>query len=85
LLSKFHRITNAFFTCHEGSVEKFFKKIIADFHVLGLLIAKKHDLSEKTNFRLSHVVAVVHKIWVTPTAFHLRDKKLRLPESFGPT
>jgi hypothetical protein len=23
------------------------KKIIADFHVLGLFMAKKHDLSEK--------------------------------------
>jgi hypothetical protein len=25
------------------------KKIIADFHVLGLFMSKKHDLSEKTN------------------------------------
>jgi hypothetical protein len=25
------------------------KKIIANFHVLGLFIAKKHDLSEKKN------------------------------------
>jgi hypothetical protein len=26
-----------------------FKKIITYFHVLGLFIAKKHDLSEKKN------------------------------------
>jgi hypothetical protein len=30
------------------SVEKN-EKIIADFHVLGLFMAKKHDLSEKKN------------------------------------
>jgi hypothetical protein len=29
---------------------------IADFHVLGLFMAKKHDLSEKKN-RLSRAVA----------------------------
>jgi hypothetical protein len=35
------------------------KKFIADIHVLGLFIPKKHDLSEKKNFRLSRAVAVV--------------------------
>jgi hypothetical protein len=36
---------------YEGSFgfvsRKMKKKIIADFHVLGLFMAKKHDLSEK--------------------------------------
>jgi hypothetical protein len=41
-----------------GSVTKKTEKIIADFHVLGLFMAEKHDLSEKQNFRLSRVVAV---------------------------
>jgi hypothetical protein len=70
-----------------GLVSRKMKKIIADFHVLGLFIAKKHDLSEK-KIRLSRaVVAVVGKIWVTPTAFPLRARKLKfwLLESFGPT
>jgi hypothetical protein len=30
-----------------GLVSMKIKKIIADFHVLGLFMAKKHDLSEK--------------------------------------
>jgi hypothetical protein len=30
-----------------GFVSRKMKKIIADFHVLGLFMAKKHDLSEK--------------------------------------
>jgi hypothetical protein len=30
-----------------GFVSRKIKKIIADFHVLGLFMAKKHDLSEK--------------------------------------
>jgi hypothetical protein len=52
-------------------------------------MAKKHDLSDK-KFRLSRAVAavaVVAKIWVTPTAFPLRVRKLKfwLLESFQPT
>jgi hypothetical protein len=49
--------------------EKFF---IADFHVLGLFMAKKHDLSEKKKFRLSRAVGVAvtveRKICATSTA-----------------
>jgi hypothetical protein len=42
---------------------------IADYHVLGFFIPKKHDLSEK-NFRMSRAVAVdvERKICATPTA-----------------
>jgi hypothetical protein len=42
---------------------------IADFHVLGLFMAKKHDLSEK-KFRLlrADAVAVQRKVCATPTA-----------------
>jgi hypothetical protein len=36
-----------------GLVSRKMKKIIADFHVLGLFIAKKHDLSEK-KFSVCH-------------------------------
>jgi hypothetical protein len=43
------------------------KKIIADFYVLGLFIAKKHDLNEK-KILLSRAVAVERKICATPTA-----------------
>jgi hypothetical protein len=43
------------------------KKIIADFHVLGLFMAQKHDLGEK-QFRLSRAVAVERKICATPSA-----------------
>jgi hypothetical protein len=54
-----------------GLVSRKMKKIIADFHVLGLFMAKKHDLSDKT-------ISVCHapspplppfaQICVTPTA-----------------
>jgi hypothetical protein len=40
-------------TCREKR-----KKFIANFHVLGLFIAKKLDLSEKKNFRMSRAGAV---------------------------
>jgi hypothetical protein len=40
-----------------GFVTRKMKKKIADFHVLGLFMAKKHDLSDK-KFRLSRAVAV---------------------------
>jgi hypothetical protein len=51
-----------------GFVSRFFF-IIADFHVLGLFMTKKHDLSEK-KFPLSRAVAVEveRKICATPTA-----------------
>jgi hypothetical protein len=46
-----------------GLVSKKMKKKFADSHVLGLFMAKKHDLSEKKKFRLSRAVAaIVHKI-----------------------
>jgi hypothetical protein len=35
------------------------KKIIADFQVLGLFLAKNHDLSNINPFRLSRAVAAV--------------------------
>jgi hypothetical protein len=43
---------------YEGSIGFVAGKIIADFHVLGLFMAKKHDLSE-IKFRLSRAVTVV--------------------------
>jgi hypothetical protein len=66
------------------SVKKMKKIINANFHVLGLFMAKKHDLSEFF-FRMS--VAVERKTCGTPTASPLKARKLkfRLPESFGPT
>jgi hypothetical protein len=45
------------FTCQGFSAVKNSKKIIADFHILGFFLAKKHDLSEK-KIRPSHAVAV---------------------------
>jgi hypothetical protein len=54
-------------------------------------MAKKHDLSEKKNFRPSRAVAVAvaveHKICATPTAYTIRTRKLKFwfPASFGPT
>jgi hypothetical protein len=36
-----------------GLVSRKIKKIIADFHVLGLFMAKKHDLSDK-KFSVCH-------------------------------
>jgi hypothetical protein len=33
-----------------GLVSRKMKKKITDFHVLGLFMAKKHDLGEKKNF-----------------------------------
>jgi hypothetical protein len=41
------------------------KKIIADFQVLGLFMAKKHDLSEKLS--RAGAVAVERKFFATPT------------------
>jgi hypothetical protein len=44
---------------YEGSIGFVMRKMIfsiADFHVLGLFMANKHDLSEKKKIRLSHAV-----------------------------
>jgi hypothetical protein len=50
-----------------GFVSNKMKTKIADFHVLGLFRAEKHDLSGK-KIRLSRTVAVERKICATPTA-----------------
>ena len=50
---------------------------IADFHVLGLFIGKKHNLSEK-NFSVCHA-PLYAKICVTPTASTIRATA---PKSF---
>jgi hypothetical protein len=54
------------------------KKIIADFHVLGLFMAKKHDLSDKK-------ISVCHVPLSLPYAkfvLHLQAR-FRVLESFG--
>jgi hypothetical protein len=51
-------------------------------------MAKKHDLSDEKNFRLSRAVAfAVRKISTSPTGSALSARKLKfwLPESFEPT
>jgi hypothetical protein len=57
------------------------KKIIADFHVLGLFIPKKHDLSEK-KIRLSRAVLRQNSL-----DHNIKPRKLKfwLLESFGLT
>jgi hypothetical protein len=42
-------VKNSFFTCYIWNMRIYVmrKKFIADFHVLGLFMAKKHDLSDK--------------------------------------
>jgi hypothetical protein len=53
-----------------GFVSRKMKKIISIFYVLGLFMAKKHDLSEQ-NFFVCHApgsVAVERKICAKPTA-----------------
>jgi hypothetical protein len=77
---------------YEGRIgfvmRKMKKKIIADFHVLGLFMAKKHDLSDEKKFRLSRAVAfAVRKICTSATGSALSARKLKfwLPESFEPT
>jgi hypothetical protein len=54
----------------EGSIGFVSRKMIffiTDFYVLGLFMAKKHDLSGNF-FHLSRTVAVGRKICATPTA-----------------
>jgi hypothetical protein len=67
--------SSAFYLPHmeyEGSIGFVMRKMkifIADFHVLGLFMANKHDLSEKNNSVSRAVaVAVERKICGTPTA-----------------
>jgi hypothetical protein len=61
-----------------GFVMRKRKKNIADFHVLGLFMTKKHDLS---------AVAVRKAICTSPTGSALSARKLKfwLLKSFGPT
>jgi hypothetical protein len=64
------------------------KIFIADFHVLGLFMAKKHDLSDKKISVCHAPLAVgVRKIYTSPTGLALSARRLKfwLPESFGPT
>ena len=65
------------------------KFFIADFHVLGLFIPKKHDLSEK-KISVCHAplpVPLLDEIWDAriPAPSKARMLKFWLPESFWPT
>jgi hypothetical protein len=51
---------------------------VGNFHVLGLFIAKKHDLSEK---KISVCQAPLP---LNATPLKARKLKFRLPESFAP-
>jgi hypothetical protein len=55
------------------------KKIIADFHVLGLFIAKKHNLYfiAKIIFRLSRAGAVVRRNLYHACSLTLKNRKLK--------
>jgi hypothetical protein len=67
------------------SVEKN-EKFIADFHVLGLFMTIKHDLSEKKI--VCHPPLPLNAKFVPrlqPAPLKARKLKLRLNESFGPT
>jgi hypothetical protein len=53
LVCPISKFLSSFFTCHIWNMREVlvscrekWKKLIADFHVLGLFMAKKHDLSE---------------------------------------
>jgi hypothetical protein len=64
------------------------KKILLILTLLGLFIAKKHDLCEKKKFPyVTHRCRWTKNLFHTyPTASSLKARKLkyRLPESFGP-
>jgi hypothetical protein len=60
-----------------GLVSRKMKIFYCFFHVLGLFMAKKHDLSKK-KIRLSRDVAVER----TPTAFPLKARKLKFRPIF---
>jgi hypothetical protein len=95
--SAFNSLYTVIFTCHIWNMRevlvsrwKKLKKNIADFHVLGLFMAKNMIWAIK-NFRLPRAVAVavnvaVRKICTSPTgsALKVRNLKFGLPESFGP-
>jgi hypothetical protein len=68
-----------------GLVTGKMKKKIADFHVLVLFMAKKHNLSDKKN-SVCHAPLPFAYIFATPKA-SLKARKLKcwLPQSFGPT
>jgi hypothetical protein len=65
-------------------VEKNKNKIIADFHVLGLFMGKKHVLSKKF---FPFVTRRCTQIFVTPRTSPSKASKLKfwLLEYFGPT
>jgi hypothetical protein len=64
-----------------GFVMRKMNFFIADFHVLGLSMSKKHDLSDKQNFRRSRAVAVP-KICTSPTGSALSARKLLVKKNF---
>jgi hypothetical protein len=69
------------------SVEKNEKKNIADFHVLGLFMTEKHNLSE-TKISVCHAPLPMNAKFVPhlqPPSLKTRKLKFWLPESFGPT
>jgi hypothetical protein len=76
---------------YEGSIgfvmRKMKKKIIADFHVLGLFMVKKHVLSDRKNSVCYAPAVAVRKICTSPKGSALIARKLKcwFPESFGPT
>jgi hypothetical protein len=83
-----HAYSYTFFTCHIWNMREVLVScrekwnfFVADFHVLGLFLAKKHDLSKKKFFRMSRAgavaVAVERKICATPTAYTIRPRKLK--------
>jgi hypothetical protein len=57
-----------------GLVSRKMKKIIADFHVLGLFMAKKHDLREKKN-SVCHA-PLLDEICLAATEVALKARKL---------
>jgi hypothetical protein len=66
---------------YEGSIDlvsRKMKKIVADFHVLGLFEAKNHYSSEKQNPSVTRHGAGERKICVTATASLLKTRKLKL-------
>jgi hypothetical protein len=67
-----------------GFVSRKMKKIIADFHVLGLFMDKKHDLSKKKS--VCHA-PLLDEICLDATEVALNARKLKfwLPESFVST
>jgi hypothetical protein len=71
-----------------GFVSRKMNFFIADFHVLGFFMAKKHDLSEK-KISVCHapLPPVLDEICLDATEVALKTRKLKfwLPESFVST